>query len=306
VLGAIFDPLDGHARLAADGGEKDDVRKNGLLDTETSAAARRRDEAKSVARHTQCAGHERLDHERPLEVRPYRVTVRGPFELRNDAERLHRRGGIARIRVRELEHSISHGKGSIRVAVAEAAPAYDVRTDPLVDHRGVARGGASQVGRCRKHFIFDADQVARVFRDVTRVRNYHGNGLADVSYPVDCDGIVGERSLHDARHRSNQIADVLAGDDAPNPWQVPRSREIDPSDPCVRMGRTQDRCKADSRNWREIVDKACLPGQERLIFLALNGRADPSLRHIPDCFQQNAVHLGKPLTSPFWPFRLVA
>jgi hypothetical protein len=72
------------------------------------------------------------------------------------------------------------------------------------------------------------------------------------------------------------------------------------------MGRTQDRCKADSRNWREIVDKACLPGQERLIFLALNGRADPSLRHIPDCFQQNAVHLGKPLTSPFWPFRLVA
>jgi len=91
---------------------------------------------------------------------------------------------------------------------------------------------------------------------------------------------------------------VFAGDDAPNPWQLPRSREIDPSDPRVRMGRTQDRCEADSRNWREIVDKARLPGQERRIFLALNGRADPSLRHGPDCFQQNAVHLGKALTSP--------
>src|SRR5262249_56408812 len=107
----------------------DDVGKNGLLDTETSAAARRRDEAKSVAGHAQCARHERLDHERPLEVRPHRVAVGGSFELRNDAERLHRCGGIARIRVRELEHSISPGKCSIRVAVAEAAPTYDIRTD---------------------------------------------------------------------------------------------------------------------------------------------------------------------------------
>src|SRR5262249_10181666 len=35
MLGAIFDPLDGHARLAADGREKNDVRENRLLDAET-------------------------------------------------------------------------------------------------------------------------------------------------------------------------------------------------------------------------------------------------------------------------------
>src|SRR5262249_55954983 len=90
------------------------------------AAARRRDKAQPVARHAQCAGHERLDHERPLEVRPHRVTVGCAFEVRNDAERLHRRGGIARVRVGELENPVSRGKGSVRVAVNEATLVYDV------------------------------------------------------------------------------------------------------------------------------------------------------------------------------------
>src|SRR5262245_64240368 len=141
MLGAIFDPLDGHARLAADGREKNEVRGNRLLDAETSAAARWRDEAKPVAGHAQCAGHERLDHERPLEVRPHRVTVGSAFEVRNDAERLHRRGGIARIRVRELENPLSRGKSGVRVAVNEVAPGYDVRSGHLMGTRGIERGG---------------------------------------------------------------------------------------------------------------------------------------------------------------------
>src|SRR5712675_3089401 len=99
MLGAIFNPFDWHAGLAGDRCHKNDVGKSSLLDPETSAAAWWRDETKTMSGHTQRVGHERLHHKRPLEIRPYCVTVGGALELRNDAQGLDRGGCIAWKRV---------------------------------------------------------------------------------------------------------------------------------------------------------------------------------------------------------------
>ena len=149
--------------------------------------------------HAQCVGHERLDHERSLEVRPYRVPVRCPFELGDYPERLDRSGCIARKRIRKFEHSISGGKGTFRIAVAEAAPAYDVRSNRLMDYRRIAPCRASQVRHRRKHFVLSVNQLARVLCVITRVGDHHRNGLADVSCLIDRYWIVRQGGLHDAR-----------------------------------------------------------------------------------------------------------
>jgi len=158
--------------------------------------------------------------------------------VRNNAECLHGRGGIARKRIRELEDSIGRSKGGIRVAVTKAAPAYDVGSDVLMNEWSIAHARASQVCYCRKDFVLNVDQIAGVLRDIARIRNNHGNRLADISRLLDGDWVVSQRALDDARHRPDQIPDIRSSDDAPNARQFPRPREINSPDARVRMGRT--------------------------------------------------------------------
>src|SRR6266516_1449613 len=251
-----------------------------------------------MSRHAQRVGHERLDDERSLEVGPHRIAVRRAFEVRNDSKRLHRGRCITRKRIRELEDSIGSGEGGVWVAVTEAPPANHVRPDILVDHRSIAHGRASQIRHRRKRVVLNVDQIAGVFRDITRVRNHDGDRLADVACLIDGDRIVGEGGLHDARQRTDQSCDVLSSDDGPNAGDLQRSREINPADPRMRMGRTQDRRKADSGNWREIVYETRLPSQERLILFTRDSGADPSLRYGLDWFKQDRPHLDKRQRRP--------
>jgi hypothetical protein len=95
-------------------------------------------------------------------------------------------------------------------------------------------------------------------------------------------------------HRTDQIPDVLSSDDAPNSWQLPCLRDVDSPDARVRMGRTQDRGEAESGNWRQIVNEASLPSQERLILFARNRRAYPSLRCGRSCSQDTVNHRKAP------------
>src|SRR6266511_3796832 len=64
------------------------------------------------------------------------------------------------------------------------------------------------------------------------------------------------------------------------------------------MGRTQNRRKADSGNWREIVYETRLRGQERLILFTRNSGAHPSLRYGLDWFKQARVHLDNRQCRP--------
>src|SRR5262249_8770185 len=131
----------------------------------------------------------------------------------------------------------------------------------------------------------------RVFRDVARISDHDGNGLADVSHLLDGDRIVGDWSLHNAWHWPDQIRDFLPGDDAANAGQRQRARDIELIDARMWVRRTQDRREAYAGNGREIVDEPRPPAQQRFILLARDRRADPPLRYGPDCFQQNAVTL---------------
>ena len=159
-----------------------------------------------------------------------------------------------------------------------------------MDHRALAHAGALQVRHCRKDLVLNLDEVAGVLRDITRDSNRHGDRLADVPCLVDSDGIICKGSLYHAGHRTDQIRDVLSRDDAPNSWQLSRLRDVDSPDAGMRMGRTQDRCEAKSGNWRQIVNEACLPSQERLILFARNRRAYPSLRCDRSCSQGTVNH----------------
>src|SRR6185312_7642830 len=86
VFGAVLDPLDRTPELAAYGGEQHDIGKHRLLDAEAAAAVGRRDQAQAIARDLERPGHQRLEHERTLEVRPHRETVGRLLELGDDAE----------------------------------------------------------------------------------------------------------------------------------------------------------------------------------------------------------------------------
>ncbi len=277
MLGAILDPLDGISQRAAHRGKQHDIGEHRLLDAEAAAAVGRRDEAQPIAGNLQRAGHQGLQHERALEVGPHGEAIGRLLELGDDAEGFHRRRGVARIGVGELDHAIGLREGAVGIAVAEAAAVDGVRPGLVVQQRRAVGGRVRDAGRRGQRLVVDLDQLAGVLGDVARVRDHHGDRLADVAHAICREWIVRYRRAHHRRDRPDRALKLGTGDDAHDAREGAGACCVDVTDACVRMRRAQDGGMLEARDRREIVDEARAAGEQRLIFLARQRPADPGL-----------------------------
>ena len=68
-----------------------------------------------------------------------------------------------------------------------------------MNERGILGHRGAKIGRRGKHVIRDLDQVAGVLGDVPGLGNDDRHRLADVTRPIDGDGVIGNGRLDDAR-----------------------------------------------------------------------------------------------------------
>ena len=155
--------------------------------------------------------------------------------MRDDAVGFHRRRSITRIGIRKLEHTIGRGEGGLRVTVSEAAPADDVRSRFRMQQRRAAGHRALQIGDGGERVVVNADQIAGIFRDITRVGDDDRDRLADIAHAVDGNRKINDRRLNDGRDRTNQIGEIVAGNDGAHAGQHQCTRDIDASNIRMRM-----------------------------------------------------------------------
>ena len=276
VLEPVFGPFHRHADEAAHGRYQHHVGVHRLLDAETAARIGRRDHAQAIAGNVEAGRHQRLQHERALEVRPDRVAVRMRLEVRDHAVGFHRRRDRARVTVLVAEHPPGAGERAVRVAVLETALLGDVAARLLEQQRRVRRDRILEERDALQRLVLDLDQLQRVFGDIAVLGHHHRHRLAHVAHLVDRAHVEFHARLDHARNRARHPGDLGAGDDADHACKLLGAARVDAEDLRVRVGRAQDRRVAQTRHRFEIVDEAPAAGEQRLILLAQDRLADPA------------------------------
>jgi hypothetical protein len=145
------------------------------------------------------------------------------------------------------------------------------------------RSGFRGIGDGGKNLVVDFDQLGRVARLRGALGDHHGNPLADVAHLALCERREG-RLLHRlAVHigdqpAAGQAADfrrrkVGAGVDGEDPVGRARFLGGNLSDGGVRVRRAQERGVRLARQ-RDVVGELPGAGEEAVVFLALDARAD--------------------------------
>ena len=276
MLEAVLGPLDRHADEARHGRDQHHVRVHRLLDAEAAAGVGRRDHAQAVAGDVERAGHQRLQHERALEIRPDRVAVRVWLELRNYPVGLHRRGDRAGEAVVVLERAVGAREGAVRVAVLELALLRDVGAGLFEKQRRAGRDRIVKVRDAGQRLVVDFDQLQRVFGDIAVDRHDHGHRLAAVARLGGRADLEAHLGAHDARDDAGHLRDLRAGDHADHAGKLLCGAGVDAADAGMRVRRTQDRRVAHPGHRLEVVHEPAAAGQERCVFLAGEGLSDPA------------------------------
>ena len=141
---------------------------------------------------------------------------------------------------------------------------------------------AGAVDHRRQRVVIDLDQLGRVARDLARVGDDEGDGIADMPHLVGGqrearrhDHRRGRRHLGDARHRAEPLRRQIAGgEDATYPRQGARRTGIDAGNLGMGMRRAQHMAVELARRV-DIVDEPALAAQKACILEA--GQRAPDL-----------------------------
>ena len=276
VLQPVLDPFERDAEQPARRGEQHHVGIHPLLDAEAPAALRRGDQPQPVARHSERPAHQRVQDERPLEIRPDRVAVGRGLELRDRAIGLHRGRGVAREGPVQPDDAVGLRERRFRVAVAEAAMVDDVGADRLVQQRRVVAHRRLQVDDRRQRPVLDLDRLERVLGGVAVLGRDQRHRLAGVAHLVDRHRVIVDRHADGARDRLNRRRNVDSGDDSVDAGVGGGIRNVDRHDVGMGVGRAQHGRVTDSRHRLHVVDEARVAGEERLVLLARDRGPDPA------------------------------
>ena len=175
-----------------------------------------------------------------------------------------------------------------RLLVAEM-PLVDrvVRRD-VMDQRRALRLRLRRIGDRGQHLVIDLDLLARVLRLRQRLGDHHRDGVADVIRLL-----VGDRRMRRHLHRravlrrdrpaADQIADLVgreigAGQHRDDARHALRFRAVDLPDLRVRVRRA-DEIDVGLARTIDVVGVLALAGDEPVVFLAADCRADPGRAH---------------------------
>ena len=273
----VLDPLEGRAQNPTRGREHDDGGKHCLFDPETAAAVGRGDQSQAVARHLERAGHQRVQNERALEVRPHGIALGRRLEMGDDAGALHRCCRLTGVTPIQPDDMIGGGERGVRVAVGKGAPVDPVGPGVLVHQRRVIGECLDRIDDRGQRLVLDRDRIERVLGGIAIDRGDQRDRLADVAHLVHRHRRHADRRADGARQRFCQFGDLGPGDHAKHPIEAAGAAGIDSANLRVGMGRAQDRDMAQARHRRHVVDKPRVAGQQRGILLTRQARADPGV-----------------------------
>jgi hypothetical protein len=218
-----------------------------------------------------------MQAEWPLEVNEDIVSVRTRIVLSYDAVRFHRRAGIARIAHVHHDAMRSFGKRAVGIPVAERTVARDIRAQALVQHLRIGGERRARLHHDRQRVIVDLDQVKRVLSDVAAGRDDHRDRLTDIAHAVDRDRPALDRRAHaDDKARPVRLH-LRCRDDGPNAGQRAGGFNPDRTNVRMRMRRAQDCGMERAGAYRQIIEIAPCPAQERRVLDPLDRAPEPGV-----------------------------
>ena len=138
------------------------------------------------------------------------------------------------------------------------------------------------VGDRRQRFVFDFDKLRGVFGDVAVVGDHAGHRLAGEAHFVLRQHVIQAR-LFDRRMRHQQrqrvplqhFGQVGEGDYRMHAGYGERSAFVDIAEPGVRVGAAHEG-RVQHAGDLDVVDEAAFAAQQRGVFLAFDGGAEPA------------------------------
>lgn len=176
------------------------------------------------------------------------------------------------------------------MALVADHPVIDLVAGGLgVKLRRAGLDGGLHVGDCGKLLVIDDDDLRRVACEILALGDHDGDGLADEAHRL---GRHGRPCAH--LHRAavlggdgpaaDQVADLvvdelLAGEHRDHARHLQRGGRVDPLHLGVRV-RAADEIGMGHARKLDVVDVAALAGNETLVFLAHDSRADAFNTHV--------------------------
>ena len=235
VLEPVLGPFHGHAQEAGDGGHQHHVGIHRLLEPEAAARVRWRDNAHAVAGHVERRSHQRLEHERSLEVGPDGVAVRTRFEVRDDSVGLHGRRYGTRVPILVAKRACGGRESRVGIPVREPARLCDVRSCLLEEQRRIRAHRVLQPGNAGQWVVVDLDQLERVLGNIAIVCDHDGDRFTGVARLRRRAHPVANLGADHAGNGAGDGTDLGPGDDANDTRQPFRRGRVDAADARMRM-----------------------------------------------------------------------
>ena len=243
----------------------------------------------------------------PPWVQACSVTPVFGIPLGDRAARLDRVRDQAVVDHLELDHAGGLGERRVdRGRVAELPVEAQIARDVVMDQRLAGGGCRLGVGDHGQRVVLDVDQLGRVLGLRERLGDHEGDVIADVAdavgaehgpQPVGALGAVPVGQRHGAGQKVAAAGfDVRAGDHGEHARRRSGRRDVERTDPGVRLGRADDAAVGLTGDV-DVVGVAPLARDEALILHPPHRLADPEFRH-GDFPPQPADPRPRPQHSP--------
>ena len=274
VFEPVLDPLDRASGLPRSQRHGDDIGEDRLLDPEAPARIRRCPQPQPGPRHLERPRHDRVQHQRPLEVGEHVIAAVVGAVGRDQSEALDGGAGVARVAHGGRDAVGRLRERRLRVAVAERPSADHVAAIPFVEEGRLRRGGGLRIDDGGQGRVARVDQGQGVLGAVAIFGDDDRDGLAGVAHPVGGDAPVLHLPAHADQERRGPGVRVSAGDDGVDALQCGGPGRIDAEQARMGVGRAEDGGVAGAGGRREVVEIAAGAAKKRRVLQALPRFAD--------------------------------
>ena len=270
MLAPVLDPLDRPAEQARGQHDHQLLVVQEVLAAEPAADIGRDDANAALvgAQHLYQPGADLVRH---LGRRPDRGPVLDRVVACDRSSALDRMRGTAMLDERFVRDMRRAHERSVAIAVGLAEFEQHVALLPAADDGRVRARRLAASRHRRQRFVLDLDQRGRILRDISAVRDYRRDRLADMAH------LVGSQDegrnvfrqlvrLEPERHSrlGNMGTEVVALIDRADTLHTGGGGGIDPSDPGVRVG-AADEGRVQHAGHADVVDELPAPAQQRRI-----------------------------------------
>ena len=285
VLGSLLDPLHWAAEPLRDRDREVLLRVHVELGPEPAADVRG-DDPDLRLRDAQDELHREAKDVRDLRRGPQRHLV-GRTDLRDQPARLDRVRDQPWLAIAAGDDDVGRVDRRLDAVRFELPHVALVRPEVRVDDGRAVRDRLLDVRDRGELLVLDVDELGGVFRECTGLGDHHRDAVALVAGFVRCQWEVhghfdvlrdGPRAGHAACPVPGEVGSAVRRHDA---LRRPRGVEVDACDARVRV-RAPDDDHGDRPGQREVLDERPAPAEERVVLLALDGRADEGLGRFDD------------------------